>query len=93
MTLEVEFMTTQKIAITVPPLFLERLDQWAKKTGKSRSRFMVEELDKALRMLEDEEITRRYNKVCSDPETSAYDHDLAEEMLSMSSIHEEEEKW
>ena len=86
-------MATQKIAITVPPPFLKRLDEWSRKTGKSRSRFIVEELDKRLRMLEDEEITRIYNKVCSDPETSAYDQNLAEEMLSMSSIHEQEEKW
>jgi len=86
-------MTTQKIAITVPPLFLKRVDEWASKTGKSRSRFIVEELDNRLRMLEDEEITRIYNEVCSDPESSVYDHDLAEEMLGMSSVQEEEEKW
>ncbi len=86
-------MTTQKIAITVPPPFLKRVDQWARKTGKSRSRFIVEELDNRLRMLEDEEITRIYNEVCSDPKFSVCDHDLAEEMLDMSSVHEEEEKW
>jgi len=86
-------MTTQKIAITVPPPFLKRVDQWARKRGKSRSRFIVEELNNRLRMLEDEEITRIYNEVCSDPESSVYDHDLAEEMLGMSSVHEEEEKW
>jgi len=86
-------MTTQKISITVPPPFLKRVDQWARKTGKSRSRFIVEELNSRLRMLEDEEITRIYNEVCSDPESSVYDHDLAEEMLGMSSVHEEEEKW
>ena len=86
-------MTTQKIAITVPPPFLKRLDKWAKKTGKSRSRFIVEELNKRLRLLEDEEITRIYDKVCSDQEISAYDQDLAEEMLSISSIHEQDEKW
>ncbi len=41
-------MTTQKIAITVPPVFLMKLDSWAKKTGKSRSRFIVEEMNKRL---------------------------------------------
>ena len=86
-------MSTQKITITVPPLFLKWVDQWARKTGKSRSRFIVEELDNRLRMLEDEKITRMYNEVCSDPESSVYDHDLAEEMLSMRPVHEEEEKW
>lgn len=86
-------MATQKIAITVPPLFLKRVDQWAKKTGKSRSRFIVDELNNRLRTLEDVEITRIYDEVCADSESSVYDHDLAEEMLSMTSIHEEEEKW
>ena len=86
-------MVAQKIAITVPPLFLKRVDQWAKKTGKSRSRFIVEELDNRLRLLEDDEITKMYNQVCNDSESSVYDHDLAEEMLGISSVHEEEEKW
>jgi len=86
-------MTTQKVAITVPPLFLKRLDQWAKKKGKSRSRFIVEELGNRLKTLEDQEITKLYNKVCDDEEVSGYDNVLAEEMLGISSIKEEEEKW
>ena len=86
-------MVSQKIAITIPPPFLKRLDEWVKKTGKSRSRFIVDELDKRLRMLEDEEITRMYNKVCSDQEISDYDHELAEEMLSISTVHEPDDKW
>ncbi len=86
-------MATQKVAITVPPLFLKRVDQWAKKRGKSRSRFIVEELDNRLKTLEDEEVTKLYNKVCADRDSSDYDHDLADEMLGMGSVHEEEEKW
>ncbi len=86
-------MATQKIAITVPPSFLKRVDQWAKKRGKSRSRFIVEELDNRLKTLEDEEITRLYNEVCADGKSSDYDHDLAEEMLGIGSVQEEEEKW
>ena len=86
-------MVTQKIAITVPPVFLERLDDWAKKKGKSRSRFIVEELDKRLKMLEDEEITRLYNEVYDDAEIRDYDQRLAEEMLKMSSNPDEDEKW
>ena len=86
-------MTYQKIAITVPPPFLKRLDGWVKKTGRSRSSFIVEELGKRLKMLEDEEITLLYNDACSNSETSAYDRNLAEEMLSISSISEEEEEW
>ena len=86
-------MATQKIAITVPPLFLKQVDKWAKKTGKSRSRFIVDELNNRLRTLEDVEITRIYDEVCTDSESSVYDHDLAEEMLGMSSVHEKEEEW
>ena len=77
-------MATQKIAITVPPVFLQRLDEWAKKKGKSRSRFIVEELDKRLKILEDNEITRLYNQVCNADEIRDYDRDLAEEMIEMS---------
>lgn len=86
-------MATQKVAITVPPLFLKRVDQWAKKRGKSRSRFIVEELDNRLKTFEDEEITKLYNEICADRESSDSDHDLAEEMLSISAVQEEEEKW
>jgi len=86
-------MATQKVAITVPPLFLKRVDRWAKKRGKSRSRFIVEELDNRLKTLEDDEITRLYNEVCADRDASYYDNDLAEEMLGISAVQEEEEKW
>jgi len=86
-------MTFRKIAITVPPPFLQRLDGWVKKTGKSRSRFIVDEMAKRLKILEDEEIPRLYNDACSDSETLAYDRGLSEEMLTISSISEEEETW
>ena len=86
-------MATQKIAITVPPDFLVRVDRWARKKGTSRSRFIVEELNHRLHILEDEEITELYNEVSTAPGTAAYDHELAEDLLSVSSIHEEQEKW
>ena len=86
-------MSTQKIAITVPPPFLKRVDKWAEKMGKSRSRFIVDELDNRLKILEDEEITRMYNEVCDDPNASSYDHKLAEEMLRIGSVREEGDEW
>ncbi len=86
-------MTTQKIAITVPPVFLMKLDSWAKKTGKSRSRFIVEEMNKRLMELEDEEITKLYNKAYGNSEDRAKSSDLAEEMLAAGAVHEEEDKW
>jgi hypothetical protein len=41
-------MPTQKIANTVPPVFLKKLGSWVQKTGNSRSRFIVEELEQRL---------------------------------------------
>jgi metal-responsive CopG/Arc/MetJ family transcriptional regulator len=88
-------MPAQKIAITIPPPFLKKLDKWAEKMGKSRSRFIVEELDNRLKLLEDEEVTRMYDRVCMDPDASAHDQAVAEEMLAISAVREaeEEEKW
>jgi len=86
-------VSTQKIAITVPPAFLIKLDSRAKKAGKSRSRFIVEEMDKRIIELEDEEITKLYNKAYGDAEEIAKDWELAEEMFAASAVHEEEDKW
>ena len=86
-------MSTQKIAITVPPSFLIKLDSWAKKVGKSRSRFIVEEMDQRIAQLEDKEITKLYDKTYGDPEEMAKDKELAEEMLAASAVHEEADKW
>ncbi|MGD2085377.1 MAG: hypothetical protein PVH61_04255 [Candidatus Aminicenantes bacterium] len=84
-------MTTQKVAITVPPGFLKWLDKWSKRKGKSRSRFIVEEMSIRLKNLEDEEITRLYDEAYSDPGLAARDKELAEEMLRISANLEE--KW
>ena len=86
-------MAVQKIAITLPPPFLKRLDQWAKKTRRTRSRFIMEEMETRLKILEDEEITRIYDKAFADAESLSQGKQLAEEMLSISAVHESEEKW
>ena len=86
-------MPTQKIAITVPPVFLNKLDAWAKKAGKSRSRFIVEEMEKRIMDLEDEEITRLYNEAYGDSKESTKERELAEELLAASAVHEEEDRW
>ena len=92
-TMEVKIMPAHKVAITVPLAFLKKLDAWANKTGKSRSRFIVEQMNARLIELEDEEITKLYNHAYSDMEASAKCKELAEEMLEISSIHEMENKW
>ena len=86
-------MSTQKIAITVPPVFLKKLDSWVQKTGKSRSRFIVEELDKRLVELEDEEIMRLYDQTYGDPENKIKNIELAKEMLQAGAVHKAEDKW
>ncbi len=86
-------MSTQKIAITVPPTFLVRLDSWAKKSGKSRSRFIVEEMGKRLMELEDEEITRLYNEAYGNSKDSNKSVELAEELLNASAVNDKENKW
>ena len=86
-------MSTKKIAITVPPAFLKRLDRWVKKANRSRSRFIVEEIEKRLAVLENPTITKMYNDAYDEKEISVEDRELAEEMLSISAIHKEKEKW
>lgn len=80
-------MATRKIAITVPPDFVKKLDQWAKKLGISRSRFIVEQMDNRLRTLENNEVTRLYDEAYSDTETSAQYRELFEDMLKIRPIH------
>ncbi len=84
-------MPAQRIAITIPPPSLEKLDAWVNKQGISRSRFVVQAIEQHIEKLEEDEITRRYNEVCEDPKTAAYDRDLAEEMLGVA--EEPEETW
>lgn len=70
--------------------------EWQKgesEADKDISEGRIEELDTGLKRLEDEEITKLYNDVCGDQKIRIDDHALAEEMLNISSIHEEEEKW
>lgn len=86
-------MATQKIAITVPPDFIQKVDNWAKKKNRSRSRFIVEEINRCINRLEDEEITKLYDRIYGDNDTAAQDKKLTEEMLNLSVIHEEGEKW
>jgi metal-responsive CopG/Arc/MetJ family transcriptional regulator len=86
-------MSTQKIAITVPLDFLKKLDSWAKKSGKSRSRFIVEEMNKKINDLEDEEITKLYNRAYGDPKEIARNRELAEERFAAGAVHDEEDEW
>ncbi len=53
----------------------------------------MEELDKRLVELEDEETTRLYDQAYGDPENRMKDIELAEEMLEAGAIREMEDKW
>jgi len=86
-------MATQKIAITVPPRFLKKLDIWAKRFGKPRSRFIVEQMEKRLQQLEDDYVTNLYNSAYGDKKSAKHNRELAEEMLSVSPVANTEEEW
>ena len=50
-------------------------------------------MDKRLADLEDEEITKLYNKAYGTSDDRIKDSELAEEMFAASAVHEEEDKW
>ena len=86
-------MAVRKIAITVPPTTLQRIDGWAEKLKISRSQFIVDQVEKQLEDLEDEEVTRLYNEAYSDEQAAEENRALAEEMLRLSSEIDRDEKW
>ena len=86
-------MAVRKIAITVPPTTLQRIDGWADKLKISRSQFIVDQVEKQLEDLEDEEVTRLYNEAYSDEQAVEENRALAEEMLRLSSEMDSDEKW
>ena len=50
-------------------------------------------MDKRITLLEDEEITKLYNKAYGDPEEITKDGELAKKMFAASAIHEEVDNW
>ena len=86
-------MATRKIAITVPPSILERIDGWAERLKKSRSRFIVEQVEKRLQELEDEEITALYDEAYKDNRTLEENRNLADEMLQLAPKEYKDNKW
>lgn len=86
-------MATRKVAITVPPAFLKRVDGWAKKMGKPRSRFIVEEMEKRLDALEDEQITMLYDQAFGNDQAAGETKALAEEMLTLAALPDAEGQW
>ena len=60
-------MPTRKIAITLPDVLLQGVDQWAAKFNQSRSHFIAAQIKKQLRELEDAEVTQLYNTAKETP--------------------------
>ncbi len=73
-------MSLSKIAITIPPAVLARLDQWAARKNQSRSRFITEQLEKRLQELEDEDVTRLYDEAYQDDRSLQENRKLVKEM-------------
>ena len=74
-------MPTRKVTLTLPDDVLDRLDRQSSRLGKSRSRFVAEQLDEALRRFEDDAITAQYDQVYDEPPARAENSRLAEDLL------------
>ena len=74
-------MPTRKVALTLPEDVLHRLDHQSQRLGKSRSRFVAERLDEALRRLEDDAITAQYDQLYAEPSARTENGSLAEDLL------------
>ncbi|ETW96452.1 MAG: hypothetical protein ETSY1_26550 [Candidatus Entotheonella factor] len=86
-------MPLPKIAITISPAVLERLDQWAARKNQSRSRFIAEQLEKRLQELEDEAVTRLYNEVYGDEAALQENQKLTREMGRLAPRDDGDEVW
>lgn len=86
-------MPLHKIAITIPPAVLARLDQWAARKNQSRSRFIAEQLEKRLQELEDENVTRLYDEAYQDERSLQENQKLAEEMGQLTPRDDTDEAW
>ena len=86
-------MPLTKIAITIPPTVLARLDQWAVRKNQSRSRFIAEQLEKRLQELEDEDVTRLYDNAYQDERSLQENQKLAQEMGQLTPRDDGDEGW
>ena len=86
-------MNTNKIAISIPFELLQSVDRWAEKLNQSRSRFIVAQLEKQLRELEDREATRLYDQAFQEEEALAENRKLTEEMGGLVANGEGKEEW
>jgi predicted DNA-binding protein len=87
------FVAKLKIAITISPDTLERVDNWAEKLQQSRSQFILDQVETQLRSLEDEEVTKRYDEVYQSSEALEENRVLAEEMHRLVPDQGGDEKW
>ena len=86
-------MPLHKIAITISPDVLERLDQWAARKNQSRSRFIAEQLEKRLRELEDEDVTRLYDDAYQDERSLQDNQKLVKDMGQLAPHDGGDEVW
>ena len=86
-------MAVRKITIAVPPPTLQRIDGWAERLKKSRSQFIVEQVEKRLQELVNEEVTRIYNEAYADEQSADENRALAEEVLRLAPEEDRGETW
>jgi metal-responsive CopG/Arc/MetJ family transcriptional regulator len=86
-------VSLHKIAITISPTILARLDHWAARKKQSRSRFIAEQLETRLQEIEDEEVTRCYNEAYQDEQVLLENQKLAEDMGQLVPYDDGDEAW
>ena len=84
---------THKIAISMDGELLQNIDSAAKRRNVSRSRFIRDAIEKALKKERNQEITDILNGVFAQPAALAEQRRIAEEMITASPLSGENEEW
>lgn len=78
-------MAVKKLAISVPEDVIDEVDRAAAERGVTRSRFITDLLRVAARARSDAEITRRLNRIFSDPGIAAEQRRTARDLARVGS--------
>lgn len=84
---------THKIAISMDGELLRSIDSAAKRRNVSRSRFIRDAIERALKKEKNQEITDTLNEVFADPVALEEQRRIAEEMITASPLSREHEEW
>jgi len=83
-------MPSRKIAISISESVLDRIDDLARKSQKSRSGYITDILEKVARTSREAEITARINDLFSDPGVQKEQKEVSDFFLSGNAFEGEE---